>query len=253
MATCEAIRVFHRVAFFVYFRDLRGVRLRQAGRVVTLEVLNHALRDQEDRENQRNGQEQIVSGAHEIDPKISDGTHAMARDPADDRRSDGNACRSGNEVMEDQRNHLRKVRHRGFARVILPVGVCREARRRIEGKRFTDGGEFLRIQRKDGLKAQNQVRENHADEAENEHREAVLFPIVLALRIDLADRISGAFQWLKNGIEKRLAAGIENLDQIEAQRFRDRGEHDEIDDQLQPTRGIHGLDGVEGGVLNWRT
>ena len=46
--------------------------------------------------------------------------------PRTERRSDGDAGRSGHKIMKSQANHLREVRHGGFAAVALPVGVGRE-------------------------------------------------------------------------------------------------------------------------------
>ncbi len=121
---------FDRLAFVVLFLDLDLHRLDQGRLRVRLEILNHALRHQEDREDQADRQQQVVSHAHEIDPEIADRFCRMPRNCPHQRGGDGDAGGGGNEIVKRQPDHLREIRHGRFAAVALPVGVGRE----------TDGG-----------------------------------------------------------------------------------------------------------------
>ena len=81
----------NRLAFVVGFRDLRGVGLKRLRRVVGLEILNHALRYEKQREHDADRHEHVVGGAHDIGPEIADRLRGMACDAADQRSSDTHA------------------------------------------------------------------------------------------------------------------------------------------------------------------
>ena len=148
-----AVGSVDRLAFVILLFDLDLHRLDQRGLGVGLEILNHALRHEKDREDEADRQEQIVSDAHEIDPEVADGLGGMPRDAAHERRGDGDAGGGGDEVMKCQPDHLREIGHGGFAAVALPVGVGGETGRGVEGKIGLTPAESLRIQRQNMLQA----------------------------------------------------------------------------------------------------
>ena len=61
-----------RLALVVLLFDLDFHRLHQRGLGVTVEILNHALRHEEDREDEANGQQEVIGHAHQIDPKVAE-------------------------------------------------------------------------------------------------------------------------------------------------------------------------------------
>ena len=128
------VSALDRLALVVFLLDLDFHRLHQRRLGVTVEILNHPLRHQKDREDEANGQQQVIGHAHEIDPEIADGLGRMARDRPDKRGGDGNAGRGGNEIVKGQRDHLREIRHGGFAAVALPIGVGGETDRGVESE-----------------------------------------------------------------------------------------------------------------------
>ena len=98
------------------------------------------MRHEEDREDEANGQQQVVSHADEIDPEVAERLGRVSRNAADERGGDGNAGRGRDEIVKRQRDHLREIRHGGFADVVLPIGVGRETDRRVEGKMLRSRG-----------------------------------------------------------------------------------------------------------------
>ena len=103
----------------------------------------------------------------------------MPRNAAHQRSGDGDAGRGGDEIVKRQPDHLREVRHRAFAAVALPVGVGGETDRGVEREMLAQRPELLRIERQQMLQAQNRVSEQAAHQTEEQHRERVLFPVVL--------------------------------------------------------------------------
>ena len=117
----RAVRAFDRLAFIVLLFRLNFHRLNQPAFRVGLEVLNHALRHEEDREDQANAKQQVVNDAHEVHPEIAERSGRMSRDAPHQRRCQSNADGCGGEILDDQPDHLREIRHGAFAAIVLPV------------------------------------------------------------------------------------------------------------------------------------
>ena len=60
--------------------------------------------------------------------------------------------------MDRQPEHLREMTHRRLAAVVLPIGVCDEAHRRIERQIGRNGIEALRIERQHILQTLQRVK-----------------------------------------------------------------------------------------------
>ena len=73
--------------------------------------------------------------------------HRGAREAADQRDGERDAGRRREEVLDRQAEHLHEIGHRGFAAVVLPVGVGDEADRGVEGEIRRDRGLLGRIER----------------------------------------------------------------------------------------------------------
>ena len=67
----------------------------------------------------------------------------VPRDAAHQRRGDGDAGGGGDEVVKRQPDHLREIRHRGFAAVALPVGVGGETDGGVERQMRAQRGRVL--------------------------------------------------------------------------------------------------------------
>ena len=121
-----------RFAILVHFLDRDFHRLDQRRFRVRLEVLDHALRHEEKREDDADRDEQVIGDADEIDPEVADGVGGMARNCPNERCGNSDAGRGADEIVKCQPHHLREVRHGGFADVALPVGVGGETCRSVE-------------------------------------------------------------------------------------------------------------------------
>ena len=103
------------------------------------QVLQHSLRDEEERVEERDGQEHVDRGAHQVDPKVADRLAAkrprFARQASRDGKGHGDSRGGGGEVVPRQPGHLREVADGGLRHIRLPVGVGREARGGVERER----------------------------------------------------------------------------------------------------------------------
>ena len=101
---------------------------------VGVEVLDHALRDEDQRAHNTDGQQEIERAAHEIYPEAAKVLRAAAGKPAHQRHRQSNAGRGGDELVKGQAGHLGQIAHGLLASVVLPVGIGGEAGGGIEGQ-----------------------------------------------------------------------------------------------------------------------
>ena len=91
----------------------------------------------------------------------------MSGDTSYQGGSYGDSHGGGDEVMEHETDHLRKIRKGGLSAVTLPVGVGCEADRRVEGQVLGDRSEPLGIQRQEMLQAKDGIRKQKPDQTED--------------------------------------------------------------------------------------
>ena len=113
--------------------DLFGAFERFGDRI-GMEILNDALRAEDQRANDGERQQDIKSGAGEIDPEIANAVHLLAGESAGDGDGDGDTGGGGSEILHRERGHLDEVAEGGFAAVGLPIGVGHEADGGVEGQ-----------------------------------------------------------------------------------------------------------------------
>src|SRR6476660_3684789 len=116
-------------------------------RLARIEVLDHALAEQERGKDEREREEDARDGAHEVDPEVSERASPPAHETANQGNGDGRTSSGGDEVVERKPRHLAEVRHRHFTRVVLPVRVREEADRRVERKVGSDVTERVWVER----------------------------------------------------------------------------------------------------------
>ncbi len=80
----------------------------------------------------------------------------------------------------------------------------------------------MRIQREQMLQPQDAVGEEAAHQAEQQHGEGVLLPILLSLGLNAHQPIGQPLKRLEDRVEPGSAIGIEHLHQVKAHRFSDR-------------------------------
>ena len=141
--------------------------------------------------------------------------------------------------MNDQRDHLREVRHRRFAAVTLPVGIGRETDGGVERQIGTHRAESLRIQRQQMLQAQDGVGEQTTDQAEEEHGKRVLFPIMLFAGVHAHQAIGKSFQRFDDRVNPGPPVRIQDLAKVKPHWLRDGREHGDVESKLEPARRGH--------------
>jgi hypothetical protein len=186
--------------------------------------------DQDDGADERERHQDVGQRAVEVAPEVPDGGGGAARQAADERGEDGHADRGGYEVLNREPGHLAQVRHRRLAAVVLPVRVRHEARGRARGDVRQDGAHAVRIERQAALHAQENVEEHGPDAHENERRDGVGAPGLLACRpvadetheaaLDRGERMPGA---------EPVAVDLRHVD---PERVREEDQRDRVEDDL---------------------
>ncbi len=189
-----ALLVLERLAVRAVLRVVVGHRLDERHRRVLVEGLRHALAHQHERQDDRQRQQDVDGGAHEVGPEVADAARFLAREAANERDEHRHPGRRRDEVLHGEREHLREVAHRRLAAVALPVGVGGEARRGVERGIRADGGQRLRIERQPLLQPLQRIDDQRARQVEPQHRERVLDPAHLARRIDARAAVDQPFE-----------------------------------------------------------
>ena len=140
-----SIRAVYGLALVVKLWHLDTERFDERRRVIRFEVLDNALRDEEDRKNQTDWEQEVIADPRDIDPEVAQSRRRVPRDAPHQDRGDGDTDRRGEVVMKRETKHLRQVRHRGFATIALPIGVRGETRRGIERQMLAERGHLLRV------------------------------------------------------------------------------------------------------------
>ncbi len=200
---------------------------------VGVEVLWHALPDEEERKDDADRQQDVEDAARQIHPEVAEVPPAAPREPTDDRDRQHDADGGGGEVVEGETSHLRQIAHRGLATVVLPVGVRREADGGVEGQHRVHRHLPLRIERQESSGARsNAVEQQHAGRAEEQHRDGVDLPVLLALLVHTAhpvdDALDGPQHWREPGAPSR-----EDRGEVQPHRLGDEQQQEKIDGDLR--------------------
>jgi hypothetical protein len=141
--------------------------------LIRRQVLQHALGDEDEREDEREGQQDVDGGPGEIDPEVADGAVRLpvtvAGEAAGERDRDGDPGGGRDEVVPGEARHLAQVAHRRFADVALPVRVGGEAGGGVEGRAGLHSGELLRVEGQHRLQPLDGVGDQQREQAEGEH------------------------------------------------------------------------------------
>ena len=97
-----------------------------------MEVLNHALRNKEQRNNHGERQQQPQRDAGQIRPRIAECLHRTAAQSADQGKRHSNTGGGRQEVLYCQSGHLTEIADCGFSAVRLPVGISDKTDRRVQ-------------------------------------------------------------------------------------------------------------------------
>ena len=156
---------------------------------IGVQILRHALPDEEKGYHHRNRQQDVERAAGEIDPKIADAARLAPGKAANQGDRQSYADRGRDEIMDSKPRHLDEVAHRGFRHVGLPVRVGDEAHRGVEGQHLLHPGLPLRVERQIPLQALQRVESDEAGDAEEHHRHRISPPGLLLGLVDAATPI----------------------------------------------------------------
>ncbi len=234
-----SIRAVNGLAFVIGFGNLYGLLFGQRDRVVRLEILDDSLGNQKHGVDNTDREQEVIVDTHQVDPEIANGFRRVPGNAADKGGRNGDSDSGGKEIMAGQGHHLREVRHGAFTSVALPIGVRREACRRVECEMIGQGGEFLGIERQNILEPENGVGEEHAHGAENQQSRGITFPILFFIGLDSEKAIGQLFDRFDDWIEKSFALRVQHPKKVQTERFCDCQERCHIENELKPSRGIH--------------
>ena len=98
------------------------------------------------------------------------------------------------------------------------------------------------------IRDRDEVGDQQADQAEDQHRDRVSDPVLFALRIDSAEPVGQALEGTEDGIEPGLAVRIEDAHEVKSQRLRYQKKGGNVERELKPgIRIVHGArSSIEG-------
>ena len=228
-------------------RDLRRYRPDSDGLLGTFERrrldigperLRHALPDEKERRQDADGHEHVKRAARDIYPEVADGLHRVTRKTANERNGEYNARRRRQIVLMCQAEHLREVRQRALAAVVLPIGVGDEADRRVEGEIRRDRRLLGRIERQARLEAHQRIENEKSADMEKQHADRVGQPPLLAFLVDTCRAVEDQLDRPQNRGQKRALA-VEDARHIGAEHRGDRHDDRAIKKNLNPADNRH--------------
>ena len=162
-----------------------------------------------------------------------------AREAADQRHRQHDAGRRRQEVLVRQAEHLHEIGQRAFAAVVLPVGVGDEAHRRVEREVLGDRRLPGRIERQQGLEAQQRVEDQKAADVEEQHGDRVGEPVLLARLVDAAGPVERGLDRPQHRRQEGALA-VEHARHVAAERLHQRDDDRAIEQDLNPADDGHG-------------
>ena len=135
--------------------------------------------------------------------------------------------------MHRQPRHLHEIAIGRLRHIGLPVGIGDEAHRCVEGEMRTDIGKMLRIEWQKRLSPLQQIKNDKAREAENQHGDCVGGPVLFVVLAHAANAVDDALQRFQKRRQQR-ALSVEHACHIAAERFRQRYDDGAEERDLQP-------------------
>jgi hypothetical protein len=174
-----------------------GHGLEQRHAHVRAKCLHYSLRNQNQGEYDRQGQQDVDDGACHINPEVADRRRFPPNQAAQQRHENCHARGGRYEVLHRQAEHLRQVAQRGFAAVVLPICVRDEADGCVEGQVRTHRSHAGGIQRQKTLQALQCVEEREPKGVEQEHVDGITLPARFSLEPHASDLVDRAFYRLQ--------------------------------------------------------
>jgi hypothetical protein len=125
------------------------------------------------------------------------------------------------------------------AAVVLPVGIGDEADRGVEGQILRHGSLFRRVVRQHGLQPHQRIKNQKAADMEQQHRDRIGQPMLLALLVDAADPVQADLDRPQHRGQQRALA-VEDARHVPAERLGQRDQDRAEQYDLNPADGGHG-------------
>ena len=199
-----------------------------------VQVLHHALRDQEQPADDRDGQQHVQEAARRIDPEVAELAAGVPGDAADEGHRDRHADGGRDEVLASQGQHLREVAHRRLGNVDLPVGIGGEADGRVEGHRRAHVGDVGRVEGQMTLQAQDHVDEQEHGEVEDKQRDRVGGDPHLPRLVDAAEAVGQLLDRPHDAVHEGVLAAVD-VGHVGAERLGDQRQQHDVEHDLRDT------------------
>ena len=147
----------------------------------TAQCLYRALADEDEPEDKGDRQFDVEQAARDVHPEVADRRGVATYKAADERYGHRDSHSHAHELLNREGGHLRQVRHRRLAGVVLPVGVRHERDSRVPGQGRRHCPEVLRVERKRALDPHDQVGDHDRYRGEGDQCPGVTLPALFLL------------------------------------------------------------------------
>ena len=199
-----AVGAQHLDGFLRRHRALRDGLLRpfERGRHrVRVQILDHALRAENQRRDDRDRHQNIQGGARQSAQKLPIVFTDWRANPRTSAMAMASPAAADSEIMHRQPGHLDEVTQVGFGRIALPVRVGDETDRRVEAgvRTYIARAETLRIKRQPDLQPLHGIQKTALNALNASNAPAVAGPVLLlrfavAVESDAAEPVNQALQ-----------------------------------------------------------
>ena len=152
-------------------------------RLVGVEVVDGAARDEDDGTDDGQRQQQPEHRPGDVHPEVAQLVGARPGEAPDHRDRHHQADRGGHELLHRQAGHLGQVAHGRLARVVLPVRIGYERGRGVPGRGRRHVGHAL-AQQQEVLEPLEAVQEQHAHGREGQDAAHIGRPPLVGLGVD---------------------------------------------------------------------
>ncbi len=156
--------------------------------------LCRALRDEDETEDEGDGQLDVEQAAGDVHPEVADRPGVAACEAADEGDGHGDSDGHAHKLLNSESGHLRKVRHRRLARVVLPVRVRYKGNSRVVRQGWRHGPEVLGVEGKRALGTDQQVCDENRHPGEDDQGPGVALPALLLLGARAEGPVDGALE-----------------------------------------------------------
>ncbi len=192
--------------------------------------MNDALRNEEDRQNNREREQNVYRAADQIRPEVTDRSGGFSNETAD---KGGERCHTGGrgyKVLYGQPQHLRQITHGRFAAISLPVGVAGKTYGGIERGIRRYGAKPMWIEPQPILPSLQGIDGEQPRKIEQQQRKGILLPVHLIVGSYSAQPIQPS---LEHRSETTEGMTLVDFGHVLTQRLCQYDQHDQVKNKLK--------------------